>query len=102
METFGKAVLVIVATIISVLIAAWAFQTLWIWFIVPLGVSSISMAHAYGIMLVFSILKIRPKDFETEDKKDVKPFSKYVERLCVYSLVYLVAVGMGWITMLFM
>ena len=102
METFGKAVLVIVATIISVLIAAWAFQTLWIWFIVPLGVSSISMAHAYGIMLVFSILKISPKDFDTKDKKEAKPFSDYVEKLCIYTLVYLVAVGMGWITMLFM
>ena len=102
METLGKVFLVIVTTIVSVLIAAWAFQTLWMWFIVPLGVSSISMAHAYGIMLVFSILKIKPKDFETEDKKDAKPFSKYVERLCTYSLVYLVAVGMGWITMLFM
>ena len=102
METFGKVLLVIVATILSVLIAAWVFQTLWMWFIVPLGVSSISMAHAYGIMLVFSILKIKPKDFDTEDKKDAKPFSNYVEKLCVYSLVYLVAVGMGWITMLFM
>ena len=98
METFGKVLLVIV----SVLIAAWAFQTLWIWFIVPLGVSSISMAHAYGIMLVFSVLKIKPKDFDTEDEKDAKPFSKYVEKLSIYSLVYLVAVGMGWITTLFM
>ena len=99
METFGKVLLVIVTTIV----AAWAFQTLWMWFIVPLGVSSISMAHAYGIMLVFSILKIKkPKDFDTEGKNDAKPFSKYVERLCIYSLVYLVAVGMGWITTLFM
>lgn len=102
METFGKVFLLVVATILSVLIAAWSFQTLWMWFIVPLGLSAISMAHACGIMLVFSILKIKPKDFETDGKKDAKPFSKYVERLCIYSWVYLVAVGMGWITMLFM
>jgi len=53
-------------------------------------------------MLVFSILKISPKDFDTKDKKEAKPFSNYVEKLCIYTLVYLVAVGMGWITMLFM
>ena len=102
METFGKVLLVIVTTIVGVLIAAWAFQTLWMWFIAPLGLSAISMAHAYGIMLVFSILKISPKDFDTKDKKEAKPFSDYVEKLYIYSLVYLVAVGMGWITMLFM
>ena len=38
-----------------VLYYAWAFNTLWNWFIAPLGISEINMWHAYGIMMFFGL-----------------------------------------------
>lgn len=34
----------------------WAFSTLWNWFIVPLGVAEIGIAHAIGISCLFGLL----------------------------------------------
>jgi hypothetical protein len=42
--------------IISMIVWALCFQTLWGWFIVPLGVTPISAVHAYGISLVNTTL----------------------------------------------
>lgn len=39
-----------------ILFSAFTVSTLWGWFLVPLGVQSIGLAHAYGVTLLFSIL----------------------------------------------
>ena len=44
------AVLVILA-----LFGAFTISTLWAWFVVPLGVKSIGMAHAYGLSVIVSV-----------------------------------------------
>lgn len=101
METFSKIVLLLVLAIGAVITGAWAFSTLWGWFVVPLGFPALSWAHAYGIMLVVNILKIKNKDFKSA-VGEKKEFSDSVGELLGFFVVYLVAVGLGWVTMLFM
>ena len=102
MEVFGKIIAIIVLTALSIFVGAWAFSTLFGWFLVPLGLPAIGYAHAYGLMLMTSFLKMRPKDFDTSDTTERKSFGEHVARLFVYIFFYLVAVGMGWLTLLFM
>ena len=102
METFGKVAALIVMTLISIFIGAWAFSTLFGWFLVPLGLPPVGMAHAYGLMLVASFLKMRPKDIDIDGENKSKTTAETVTRIALYTIFYLVAVGMGWITILFM
>lgn len=103
MEVFGKIVGIILLTALTIFVGAWAFSTLWSWFIVPIGVPAIGYAHAYGLMIVASFLKMRPKDFDTSsDTVERKSFGEHVTRFFMCILFYLVAVGMGWLTLLFM
>lgn len=46
---------IIAMMLISVIVTGWAVSTLWGWFIVPLGVQSLSFAHAYGISVMASV-----------------------------------------------
>lgn len=102
MEVFGKILAITVLTILSIFVGAWAFSTLFGWFLVPLGLPAIGYAHAYGLMIVASFLKMRPKDFDTSDTKERKSFDEHVTRFFMYIFFYLVAVGAGWLTLLFM
>ena len=54
-------VLIIIAAVIVLIplmsiYYGWAFSTLWNWFIVPLGVAEIGIAHAIGISTLFGLL----------------------------------------------
>lgn len=42
--------------VVLALFSAFTISTLWTWFIVPLGVKTVSMAQAYGISIMFSVL----------------------------------------------
>lgn len=44
-----KTILVFVLSGVSMIFSAFAFKTLWLWFIVPLGVPALSVAWAFGI-----------------------------------------------------
>lgn len=41
--------------IVLALFGAFTISTLWAWFVVPLGVKSIGMAHAYGLSVIVSV-----------------------------------------------
>ncbi|MOA13274.1 hypothetical protein D3C78_1333200 [compost metagenome] len=60
MEDFTKAVVVGLLSVVVIgaltVFSAFTLSTLWAWFIVPLGVSSIGLAHAYGVSLIASVL----------------------------------------------
>ncbi len=68
--------MVFVPVVIVYLILAFGFvlSYLWGWFVVPLGVPSIGMMHAYGISLVMSMVSFKPsihKDDKEVDKSKV-------------------------------
>lgn len=48
---------IVAVMIVLALFSAFTVSTLWGWFIVPFGVQSIGMAHAYGIALFASLLQ---------------------------------------------
>ena len=41
--------------ILLALFGAFTISTLWLWFITPFGVQSISLAHAYGLSVLASV-----------------------------------------------
>lgn len=76
---------------------AWALSILWGWFLVPLGVKSIGIAHAYGFTCVTGlILGTRGLQQNKEDKDGWK------SQLAVYFLAPLLALGFGYIALGFM
>lgn len=46
----------IVVLALAALISAFTLQTMWTWFIVPLGVMSIGYAHAWGVGLLLHLI----------------------------------------------
>ena len=71
-----KLLKIIALSTISIIVASFTVSTLWGWFIVPLGLPAISLAHSYGIMIftgVFTtqlILSLRIKAMEQYSQGD--------------------------------
>ncbi|MEN6546605.1 MAG: hypothetical protein ABFE07_11220 [Armatimonadia bacterium] len=40
-----------------ILLAAYTLKTLWWWFVVPLGVPPVGMAHAYGLSTIVALMR---------------------------------------------
>ena len=55
-ELLWKAGAAIAAAIVGTFLNAFALTKMWGWFIVPLGVASIGMAHAWGLTMLISWL----------------------------------------------
>jgi hypothetical protein len=68
---------------------------LWMWFIVPLGVMQLSLAHAFGISGIVYYLTYRPIT-HTVDKEQA------VKAMVQTALVPFTALGLGYIYQLFM
>ena len=49
--------LLVLVGLVFMLYYAWTFTVLWAWFLVPLGAPAITLAHAYGIMLITGLFK---------------------------------------------
>ena len=54
---------------LAVLLKSWVLTIMWGWFVVPLGLPQIGMAHAWGIVMVAAMLARSP-DTETDDDED--------------------------------
>lgn len=52
----GAVLLGVLVVVCLALFSAFTISTLWAWFIVPLGVTKIGFAHAYGISLISTVL----------------------------------------------
>lgn len=50
----------------SAIYGAWLATDLWLWFIVPLGASPISVLHMYGLFLIIGLLKYSPSSTNSE------------------------------------
>ena len=42
---------------------------LWLWFVVPLGVSPIGVLHSYGLSLVVLMMTLRPSIYKNDEKE---------------------------------
>ena len=89
----------IVLIVSSVLVSAWAIATLWIWFLVPLGLPVIGYAHALGINLMMTVFT---QDFNTKSEESDDKVKKFVTQIVKAILFPVIFVGIGWIYHSFM
>jgi hypothetical protein len=91
----GKILVGFFLTIVAVLVRGLTLTYLWDWFIAPLGVMPIGVAHAVGISGIVGFLT---HDMTTAKDKE-KGFFVQMLSSAIYSLL---ALGFGWIAHLFM
>ena len=98
MKEFGLYVLLIVGFIVFLgavaLYHAWVLATLWAWFVVPLGIAKISLAHAYGLSSISTVLLGTRGLYAPEDKRK--------EAISAALLIPIFALFFGWIALGFM
>ena len=96
LSVFGIIIAVIVGLFLFCIYNAWVLTILWGWFIVPLGVKSLSIAHAYGFTLVTGLILSNRGVKENKGKDD------WVSSIVTWLLLPLVALFFGWIAVGFM
>ena len=83
--TFFGVVLGVLIIVPMIIIRALVLATLWEWFIVPLGVMNITIAHAVGLSSIFSLIlsKVRSKEEESLLKSISHEFMTFIVVLVV-------------------
>lgn len=84
--------------LIALLIIAngYVIQTLWQWFLVPLGLISITMSHAYGLSIIATCMTgvthvlAFMKKVQTEEDYYIKLSEVFLTPFCVLSLGFIV------------
>jgi hypothetical protein len=99
MEYFGRIISMIILLAVTVIIAAYVFSKLWLWFIVPVfEVNSLRLVEAIGIfILIIFVTAKRGKDLEEDDYW--KDFINKVKFSVTFSFLSLL---LGYITKLFL
>ena len=88
---------------ISATLSAYTLMMLWTWFLVPLGVASIGMVHAYGLSILIKYATMQGSDILILIKN--KEGSGYVSspEIAVMNIVLsLVLLGLGFTAAQFM
>ena len=96
LSVIGLIIAAIVGVALYAVYNAWVLTILWGWFIVPLGVKSLSIAHAYGFTLLTSLILGNRGVKENKNKED------WVGTVITWLLLPLVALFFGWIAVGFM
>ena len=96
LSVFGIIIAAIVGLFLFAIYNAWVLTILWGWFIVPLGVKALSIAHAYGFTLVTGLILSNRGIKENKGKDD------WVSSIITWLLLPLVVLFFGWIAVGFM
>lgn len=81
---------------ISTVLGAYAVSSLWLWFVVPLGIKAIGLVHAYGLSIIVHYMTMEMPDHKKLAKE---PFAS---RVGFRILLTLTALGLGYVTHTFM
>lgn len=99
MKHFLNALTYIALSIAGIALTGLAISLLWQWFLVPLGVIPIGIAHAFGLSLIVMFFKLRGhKDFVKEVLVQKSKSRQWFE--CFATPVF--AIVIAYITTLFM
>ena len=118
-EKNGKVAIVILQVMVGIGLAvgitvleAYVFTQLWLWFVVPLGLSALSLTHSLGVMIVFdfilfsiSIVLSRIADSTktlNDDKDKYSTFINTIEKSITSTTCILMLWLFGYIVSLFM
>lgn len=87
---------------LNVAIGAFIFSIMWGWFVVPLGLPAINLAHAIGIlsMLIFLTTKVDDADDDMETLAEVIEEGK--RNLLFTSITGAMFLGIGFLARIFM
>jgi len=87
---------------VSSLLNGWALKVLWSWFVAPVfQVSSISIAQAIGISLLFVLLQSSTRT-SNNNSSEKSPTTLLLEAVFLAVVTPLFAVGCGWVVSLFL
>lgn len=89
-QSFSEAAWLLVLGIAGAVWRAFVFTKLWQWFVSPLGVFEIGIAHALGLMLVIGLLR-----YKYEETKTV-PTSDSLKRAGAAVFITTLALLLGW------
>jgi len=94
METLIAIMFMLIIIIPIGLYRGWVLTILWMWFIVPLGVPEIGIAHAWGISMIIGMLTAT--HIYKEDKNPVKSFTNLIfAPLILLAFAYVIHSFMG-------
>lgn len=79
-----------------ILFEGYVFKVMWGWFVAPLGLPKISVAHAYGLLLILTVARFEHKTAGRQTPKEVW------NRVSMTVFVWLVLWGIGAIVVKFM
>ena len=68
-QSTGSVLAGVLIAIGSIPITGWVISVMWRWFVVPLHVPQIGIAHAMGLSLLLAA--IRPRKYKNDDDKSV-------------------------------
>lgn len=96
MENLGKMTAIFGSIAILGILGALVLKAMWGWFVVPLGVAPIGLAHAYGLYVLASYLTYQSDSTTEADTRDVSKavvgiFRKGLMRIVVTALAAFIA-----------
>jgi membrane protein implicated in regulation of membrane protease activity len=95
-------VLGLMLVVLNVIYSGWVLSLLWLWFIVPLGVASINVPWAIGLLLIVRLLPVRNFPRFDDEKNQVKDeFIKSLSRNKDISISITIILLSGYISNLF-
>lgn len=89
---------------ISATLSAYTLMMLWTWFLVPLGVVSIGMVHAYGLSILIKYATMQGSDMLviSGNKKEDGAYVSNSELALLNIVLSIVLLGLGFTASLFM
>lgn len=89
---------------ISATLSAYTLMMLWTWFLVPLGVASIGMIHAYGLSILVKYATMQGSDILVvgKNKKGAVGYFSSSEISVMNIVLSLVLLGLGFTAAQFM
>lgn len=89
---------------ISATLSAYTLMMLWAWFLVPLGVASIGMVHAYGLSILVKYATMQGSDIlvMSGNKKEGGGYVSSPELAALNIVLSLVLLGLGFTAAQFM
>lgn len=89
---------------ISATLSAYTLMMLWTWFLVPLGVVSIGMIHAYGLSILIKYATMQGSDMLviSGNKKEDGAYVSNSELALLNIVLSIVLLGLGFTASLFM
>lgn len=79
-------VIVLLLLPLSIIVNGLLLKMFWGWFIVPLGIAPIGVAHALGIALIVGMLTHQHSHSDNNDKTA----ARLIGRMIMYPIIYLI------------